>query len=62
MKPLITIAIVGNVLFILWMTWNGIDEGFAGTSMQVTSYLGLTLLLILNSALLMKHAKRAEEV
>ena len=25
------LAIAGNVLFILWVTYNGIDEGFRGT-------------------------------
>ena len=25
------LAIAGNVLFILWVTYNGIDEGFSGT-------------------------------
>ena len=25
------LAIAGNVLFILWVTYNGIDEGFQGT-------------------------------
>ena len=25
------LAIAGNVLFILWVSYNGIDEGFSGT-------------------------------
>ncbi len=45
-------AIAGDVLFILWMTFNGIDEGFSGTPMQAASYVGLTAVLLLNIALL----------
>ena len=46
------IAIAGNVVFILWITYNGIDEGFKGTLPQIASYIGLTALLILNIVLL----------
>jgi len=46
------IAIAGNVVFILWITYNGIDEGFKGTLPQIASYIGLTTLLILNIVLL----------
>ena len=45
-------AVAGNVLFILWMLYNGMDEGFRATAYQLASYLGLTLLLLLNSVLL----------
>lgn len=48
------VAILGNILFILWMTYNGIDEGFRGTPYQILSYAGLTALLILNSVLLLR--------
>jgi len=47
-------AVAGNVLFILWMTYNGIDEGFKGTVYQKLSYIGLTMLLVLNSFLLLR--------
>lgn len=46
------VAIFGNVMFILWITYNGIDEGFKGTIYQKISYLGLTILLTLNIVLL----------
>jgi hypothetical protein len=46
------IAIIGNLLYILWITWNGIDEGFAGTIVQKVSYVGIITLLILNFVLL----------
>jgi hypothetical protein len=42
------VAILGNVLFIAWIWWNGIDEGFKATPLQLVSYLSLTALLILN--------------
>jgi hypothetical protein len=45
-------AIFGNVIFILWITYNGIDEGFRGTPYQIISYIGLVMLLSLNSVLL----------
>jgi hypothetical protein len=45
-------ALAGNILFILWMTYNGIDEGFSGTIYQKLSYIGLTGLLIVDSVLI----------
>jgi len=50
-------AIAGNVLFILWMTYNGINEHFEGvhvTIYQQLSYIGLTGLLIVNSFLILR--------
>lgn len=41
-------AILGNVFFILWMTWNAIDEAWAGSIYQKLSYIGLTGLLLTN--------------
>jgi len=46
------LAVAGNALFILWMLYNGIDEGFRASAYQLASYIGLTLLLLLNSVLL----------
>ena len=51
-KLLRYIAIFGNIMFILWITYNGIDEGFKGTVYQKLSYIGLVSLLILNIGLL----------
>jgi hypothetical protein len=48
------LAIAGNVLFILWVTYNGIDEGFSGTRVQIASYIGLMLLLALNTVLILR--------
>ena len=47
-------AVAGNVRFILWMLYNGMDEGFRATPYQLASYLGLTLLLLLNAVLLLQ--------
>lgn len=52
MKQLKYVAIFGNVVYALWIVWNGIDEGFKATAVQQVSYLGIILLLILNAFLL----------
>jgi hypothetical protein len=55
MKPLKYIILFGNLLFILWMFYNGMDEGWKGaTGPEIVSYIGLTALLILNSVLIMR--------
>lgn len=46
------LALAGNSLFILWLLYNGIDEGFRATPYQLMSYIVLVFLLLLNSALL----------
>jgi hypothetical protein len=48
------LAIAGNVLFILWVTYNGIDEGFSGTRVQKASYVSLMLLLTLDTVLILR--------
>ena len=53
-KELAYLAIAGNVVFILWVTANGIDEGFQGTGPQIASYIGLVGPLLLNSLLLLR--------
>ncbi len=47
------IVIAGNVVYILWITYNGIDEGFSGTVIRISSYLGLIIVLVLNTFLLL---------
>jgi hypothetical protein len=52
MKMLKYIALVGDGLFILWILYNGIDEGFRGiNTIQGIVPLTLILLLILNLVL-----------
>jgi len=50
-------AIAGNILFLLWITYNGITEGFQGTIYQKLSYAGLSVLLLLNSYFLLRRGK-----
>jgi hypothetical protein len=52
------VALAGNILFVLWMLYNGIDDGFRGTAYQIMSYISLTLLLGLNSILHFYHFNR----
>jgi len=54
-KLLCYAAILGNILFILWITFNGIDEGFKGTVYQKVSFVGLVSLLALNIGLLINR-------
>jgi hypothetical protein len=53
-------AISGNVLFILWVTYNGINEGFRGTLPEKISYIGLMSLLALNSYLIVTGSKQKQ--
>lgn len=46
-------ALAGNVLFIFWILFNGINEGFKGTVVEKVSYTALMLLLAVNSFLLL---------
>jgi uncharacterized membrane protein len=47
-KLLQYIAILGNVIYIFWILYNGIDEGFQGGPVAIVSFIGLFCLLILN--------------
>ena len=51
------VAIAGNGLFILWMLYNGMDEGWQATPYQILSYIGLTVLLILNTHLVLRRSR-----
>jgi hypothetical protein len=45
-------AIIGNVVFILWIVYNAIDSGFVGRPAEIASAIGLLALLALNAFLL----------
>jgi len=45
-------AIGGNILFILWVSFNAMDEGFSGRLIEKLSYFALVGLLITNIILL----------
>lgn len=51
-------AIAGNVVFILWILFNGINEGFKGTLPEKISYISLIALLAVNSFLLLNKANK----
>jgi hypothetical protein len=56
---LLTIAaLIGNLLFMLWITYNGLHEHFRGTVYEKLSYIGLMGLLIINSLLILRKNKR----
>jgi len=48
-------AIAGNILFVLWILYNGINEGFRGTTAEKFSYITLMGLMTVNSILLIRN-------
>jgi len=50
-------AIAGNVLFILWVSFNALKEHFSGTLYEKISYVALMALLITNCFLLIRSFK-----
>jgi hypothetical protein len=58
MKYLKYVAIIGNVIYVLWILYNAIDEGFSASLVQAASGLGLVALLALNVILLMRTTRR----
>jgi hypothetical protein len=51
------LAIAGNIVFVLWIAFNAMDEGFKGTLVEKASAIALTGLLAANSFLLIKRAE-----
>ncbi|MBK6766356.1 MAG: hypothetical protein IPG71_08570 [bacterium] len=49
------LAITANILFVVWILYNGMNEGWQGTPPEIVSYVGLLVLLLLNSYLLLKR-------
>jgi hypothetical protein len=47
-------ALAGNILFMLWVSYNGIHEHFRGTVYQKISYIGLMGLLAINCFLILR--------
>jgi len=52
------LAISGNILFMLWITLNGLKEHFRGTIYEKLSYAGLIGLLMVNSLLIFFYRKQ----
>jgi hypothetical protein len=60
-NPLTVLAVAGNILFVLWILYNGINEGFEGTVPEKLSYIGLMGLLAVNTILLLTgRAKQSD--
>ncbi|MDD4989297.1 MAG: hypothetical protein PHV42_02625 [Candidatus Pacebacteria bacterium] len=56
MKTLRYLALVGNILFFLWIVWNGIDEGSRQVGrLELFSLGSLLCLLALNFFLLWRQ-------
>ena len=55
------LALSCNILFILWILYNGINEGFEGTIPEKLSYIGLMILLAMNSILLLNREKQPHD-
>jgi len=52
------IVIAGNIILVLWILRNGINEGFKGTPLEIVSYIGLMILLVLNSILIYSRPQK----
>ncbi|MEI7523547.1 MAG: hypothetical protein WCJ95_04410 [Mariniphaga sp.] len=52
------LAITGNILFVLWVTMNGLKEHFQGTIFEKLSYIGLMGLLGMNTFLIVHFKKK----
>jgi hypothetical protein len=52
------IVIAGNIIFVLWILYNGINEGFQGTPIEIVSYIGLMVLLLLNAFLIYSRQRK----
>jgi hypothetical protein len=51
-------AIAGSIIFLLWIIYNGIDEGFKATPREMLGYILVLMLLALNAALLSSEFAR----
>ncbi len=53
-----SLAIAGNIFFVLWILYNGINENFEGTNLEKISYVLLMGLLTVNAFLLISSRKK----
>ena len=51
------LAIAGNILFVLWILYNGVNESFQGTKIEKISYITLMGLLAVNVFLLLRKTR-----
>jgi len=59
LRTLGRIAIIGNVIYILWLLRNAIDSGFK-INVEAVAVMGLLFLLIFNIALLYLMSKEGK--
>lgn len=52
------LAIAGNIIFVLWILYNGINESFQGTMIEKISYVTLMELLSVNAFLLIRNRRQ----
>jgi hypothetical protein len=56
---LLTSAVIaGNILFVLWILYNGINEHFQGTMVEKLAYVSLMILLSVNAILLIINRRK----
>jgi hypothetical protein len=51
-------VIAGNVIFVLWILYNGMNEGWKATLVQLVVYIILIVLLLLSSFMLISKLNR----
>jgi len=51
-SALTLLAIAGNIIFFLWILYNGINEGFIATWIEKMGYIGMMAILAINAILL----------
>lgn len=54
-------SIAGNILFTLWILYNGIHEGFQGKTIEKLSYISLMGLLVINAFLLISYSRNKQK-
>ena len=47
-------TVAGDILFVLWVLYNGINEGFKGTTIEKLSYFTLSVLLMVNAFIIIR--------
>ena len=57
MEMLSLLAIAGNMLFLFWILYNGINENFQATTIEKMSYVTLMGLLTVNAFLLFRNRR-----
>ncbi len=55
------LAIAGNILFVLWILYNGINENFQGTTIEKISYITIMGLLAVNAFLLIRKTRNQND-